>query len=84
MASPAASASASASAASGAASTASATATATATATSEAGQDDVTAAVGEALPDTGGASPVALVSAAALVLLAGSGLAATRLVRGGR
>jgi hypothetical protein len=83
MASPAASASA----ASGAASTASA-ATATATATSGAGAgagaDDVKASVGDALPNTGGPSPVALVSAAALVLLVGSGLVATRLVRAGR
>jgi hypothetical protein len=74
---------ASASAASGSGSTASATATATATATSATGMDDASASV-EALPDTGGASPVALVSAAALVLLVGSGLVATTLVRQSR
>ena len=64
-------------------SSASATATATATATSGAGMDDASASV-EALPDTGGASPVALVSAAALVLLVGSGLVAMMLVRQSR
>jgi len=75
---------ASASAATGAASTASATATATATATLGKGGDDATASVGQALPRTGGRSPVALASAAALVLLVGSRLVATRLMRRGR
>ncbi len=75
---------ASATAASGIANTASATATATATETSGAGGDDARASVGKALPRTGGPSPVALMSAAALVLLVGSGLVATGLVRRGR
>ena len=67
------------------ASTASATATPTATATSPAGGEaEVTKAVGEVLPSTGGPSPVALVSVATLVLVVGSGLMATRLVRRGR
>jgi hypothetical protein len=61
--------------------TSSATPTATATATSRAGDDDVTSSVATALPDTGGMSLIPLVSAAALVLLAGSGAMATRLVR---
>jgi LPXTG-motif cell wall-anchored protein len=61
--------------------TSSATPTATATATSRAGDDDVTSSVATALPDTGGMSLMPLVSAAALVLLAGSGVMATRLVR---
>ena len=61
--------------------TSSATPTATATATSRAGDDDVTSSVATALPDTGGMSLMPLVSAAALVLLAGSGIMATRLVR---
>src|SRR5215212_383681 len=76
MASPTASASAASGAAS-TASTASVTATATATAASGAGGDDMTASVGEALPSTGGPSLVTFVSAAALVLLVGSGLVAT-------
>jgi cobalamin biosynthesis Mg chelatase CobN len=85
-ASPAASASAASAATAG---TASATATATATATARAesgagGDDDVTASVGDALPNTGGPSPVALMSAVALVLLVCLGLVATRLVRAGR
>ncbi len=76
---------ASASAASAAAATASATATATARAESGAGgDDDVTASLGDALPNTGGPSPVASMSAAALVLLVCLGLAAKRLVRAGR
>jgi LPXTG-motif cell wall-anchored protein len=61
--------------------TSSATPTATATATSRAGDDDVTSSVATALPDTGGMSLMPLVSAAALVLLAGSGVMAARLVR---
>ena len=64
-------------------STPSATATATATATSRAGEDDVGSSVGKALPRTGGASLMPLVSAAALVLLVGSGTVARRLVRRG-
>ena len=64
-------------------STPSATATATATSTSRAGEDDATSSVGTALPNTGGASLMPLVSAAALVLLVGSGTVARRLVRRG-
>jgi hypothetical protein len=48
------------------------------------GGDDVRSSVGKALPRTGGASLMPLVSAAALVLLVGSGTVATRLVRRGR
>jgi len=84
MASPAASASAMSSATSTPSATATATATASATSTSKAGKDDATRSVGKALPRTGGPSPVALMSAAALALLVGSGLVATRLVRRGR
>ena len=84
MASPAASASAMSSATSTPSATATATATASATSTSKAGKDDATRSVGKALPRTGGPSPVALMSAAALALLVGSGLVVTRLVRRGR
>jgi hypothetical protein len=59
--------------------------TASASAASGAAGDDVTMmSFREALPSTGGSSLVALVSAATLVLLVGSGLVARRLVRGGR
>jgi hypothetical protein len=59
--------------------------TASASAASGVGEDNVTKTfVSEVLPSTGGPSLVALVSAATLVLLVGSGLVARRLVRGGR
>jgi cobalamin biosynthesis Mg chelatase CobN len=57
------------------------TPTATATATSRASDDDRTSSAATVLPDTGGVSLMPLVSVAALVLLVGSGVVATRLVR---